>query len=139
MNPLEQNRPLSASEMSLARWMLENGEPEARGFLEQLTAAEVTPWRCPCGCGSIKFQIKGRESPPAGVHVLGDYIFGADDAPARIFIFESGGVLSGIEVYGLAGNAPAELPQEDALRPFSRSRAEPDPVNGNAGAALPPD
>jgi len=32
----KENRPLSAAEMSLARWMLEHGKPEARGFLEQL-------------------------------------------------------------------------------------------------------
>lgn len=60
-SPPELNRPLSASEMSLARWLLEHGEPKAWEFLEQLAAAQVTPWRCPCGCGSISFHIKGRE------------------------------------------------------------------------------
>ncbi len=124
MTTLERNRPLAASEMSLARWMLEHGEPKARDFLEQLAEAEVTPWRCPCGCGSINFQIKGRDPAPPGVHVLGDFIFGPHDEAAGIFIFESGGLLSGIEVYGLAGNAPAELPREDALRPFSPSGGE---------------
>ncbi|AEA63197.1 hypothetical protein [Burkholderia gladioli] len=124
MNTLEQDRPLSASEMSLARWMLEHGEPKAREFFEQLAEAEVTPWRRPCGCGSINFQIKGRDPAPPGVHILGDFIFGPDDEPAGIFIFESGGLLSGIEVYGLAGNPPAELPREDALRPFSSGGGE---------------
>ena len=104
--------------------MLEHGEPTAREFFEQLAAAEVTLWRCPCGCGSINFQITGREPAPPGVHILGDFIFGPDDEPAGIFIFESGGLLSGIEVYGLAGNAPAELPREDALRPFSPGGGE---------------
>lgn len=124
MSSLEQNRPLSAAEMSLARWMLEHGEPTARAFLEQLAVAEVTPWRCPCGCGSINFQIKGCEPAPPGVHILGDFIFGPDNAPAGIFIFESAGLLSGIEVYGLAGDAPAELPREDALRPLAPGRSE---------------
>ncbi|AJY04817.1 hypothetical protein AK36_3147 [Burkholderia vietnamiensis LMG 10929] len=68
--------------MSLARWMLEHGEPKARDFLEQLAEAEVTPWRCPCGCGSINFQIKGRDPAPPGVHVLGDFIFGPHDEAA---------------------------------------------------------
>jgi hypothetical protein len=99
--------------------MLEHGEPKAREFLEQLAAAEVTPWRCPCGCGSINFQIKGRGPAPPGVHILGDFVFGPDSEPAGIFIFESAGLLSGIEVYGLAGDAPRELPREDALRPFA--------------------
>ncbi|WP_301752977.1 hypothetical protein [Burkholderia vietnamiensis] len=82
MTTLERNRPLAASEMSLARWMLEHGEPKARDFLEQLAEAEVTPWRCPCGCGSINFQIKGRDPAPPGVHVLGDFIFGPHDEAA---------------------------------------------------------
>ena len=121
MSPLQSNRPLSASEMSLARWMLEHGEPKAREFLEQLASAEVMPWRCLCGCGSINFQIKGREPAPPGVHILGDFIFGPDNEPAGIFIFASAGLLSGIEVYGLAGDAPGDLPQQDALRPFAPS------------------
>jgi hypothetical protein len=108
--------------MSLARWMLEHGEPKAREFLEQLKEAEVTPWRCPCGCGSINFQIKGREPAPPGVRVLGDFLFGPENAPVGIFIFESAGLLSGIEVYGLAGDPPSELPCKEALRPFSAGR-----------------
>lgn len=118
MSLLEQNRPLSDSEMSLARWMLAHGEPEAREFLEQLDIAEVTPRRCPCGCGSINFQIKGCEPAPKGVRILGDFIFGPENEPAGIFIFENEGLLSGIEVYGMAGDAPRELPHEDALRAY---------------------
>jgi hypothetical protein len=124
MNPPAQNRPLSASEMSLARWMLEHGEPKAREFFEQLAVSEITPWRCPCGCGSINFQVKGHEPAPPGVNILGDFIFGPDDAPTGIFIFESAGLLSGIEVYGLAGDAPRELPREDALRPLGKGGSE---------------
>jgi hypothetical protein len=90
--------------MSLARWMLEHGEPEAREFLEQLTVAEILA--------------------PPGVHILGDFIFGPDDAPTGIFIFESAGLLSGIEVYGLAGDAPRELPREDALRALGAGDSE---------------
>jgi hypothetical protein len=101
--------------------MLEHGEPRAQEFLEQLALAEVTSWRCPCGCASINLQIKGRELAPQGVQILGDFIFGPDDAPAGIFIFESAGLLSGIEVYGLAGDAPVELPCEDDLRLLASS------------------
>ena len=120
------NRPLSASELSLARWMLENGEPEARGFLEQLGAAEVTPWRCPCGCASIDLQIKGNQPAPPGVHILGDFLFGPEDQLAGIFIYESAGLLSGIEVYGLACDAPSELPGVDELRSFTSGSDERD-------------
>lgn len=117
MNPTEKNRSMTVSERVLARWMLENGVPEARAFLAQLEEAEVTPWRCPCGCASINFQIKGHSPAPPGVHVLGDFLCGPLDAPAGAFIFESGGLLGGIEVYSLATDAPSVLPQPP-LRPF---------------------
>ena len=112
------NRSLTVPEMSLARWMLENGEPEARGFLLQLGAAEITPWRCPCGCASVQFQISGNVPAPPGVHVLGDFLFGSNAELSGVFIYESGGLLSGIEVYGLGGDAPKHLPSEAMLRPF---------------------
>jgi hypothetical protein len=110
------NRPLSASEMSLARWMLEHGKPEAQAFLEQLAVTEVMPWRCPCGCASINLQISGSQPAPPGVHVLAEFLFGPDDELAGIFIYESGGLLSGIEVCALASDAPAELPRKDMLQ-----------------------
>lgn len=106
----QKNRPLTASEYALARWMLENGLHEARNFLAQLEKAEVTPWRCPCGCASINLQIKNHPVAPPGVHILGDFLCGPVDAPAGAFIFESGGLLSGIEVYSMATDAPSVLP-----------------------------
>lgn len=117
MSADESNRPLSNAERTLARWMLENGTPEAQAFLEQLELAEVTPWRCGCGCASISFQIMGREPAPAGVNILGDYVCGEVEAPAGAFIFESGGTLAGIEVYALAVDAPSVLPAPP-LRPI---------------------
>lgn len=106
--------------------MLEHGEPEARAFLAQLDAAQVTPWRCACGCASVEFRIVAEQSPTpratSGMHILGDFLFGPDGAPAGIFIFAKSGVLNGIEVYGMAGDAPTALPHEAMLRPFSASR-----------------
>src|SRR4051794_24557679 len=93
------NRPLTDAERHLARWMLEHGEAEAQEFLPQLELAEVTPWRCPCGCATIKFAIKGRPPAPPGVHILADFVFGNDENLRGIFIFEKAGILSGLEVY----------------------------------------
>jgi hypothetical protein len=98
--------------------MLEHGTSEGRDYLEQLEDAEVTPWRCPCGCASINFRIKGHPEAPPGMHILADFLTGGEDSPSGVFIFESGGVLSGIEVYGLAGEAPRALPTMDELRPW---------------------
>lgn len=99
--------------------MLEHGSDEARAFLPQLELAEITPRKCPCGCASIDFRIKGQPAAPPGVHVLGDFLVGEGDSQSGAFIFESGGLLSGIEVYGLAGDAPATLPRIEELRSFA--------------------
>ena len=112
------NRPLSKAEYELARWMLEHGTPEAPNFLRQLEQAEVTAWRCPCGCATINFQIKGHPEAPLGVNILGDFIVGDEESLSGVFIFESGGLLSGIEVYGLGNEAPTVLPTVGNLRPW---------------------
>src|SRR5262249_44854369 len=112
------NRPLTTAERSLAKWMLEHGTSEARSFLPQLEDAEVTPWKCPCGCASFNFQVRGMPPAPRGVHILGDFVFGSEGELAGIFICSSNGILSGVEVYGLAGDAPCELPAPATLRPF---------------------
>jgi hypothetical protein len=111
--------PLTPAQAELSEFMLRHGGPEALSFLPQLEKALVTDWRCPCGCASFNFSITGMPEPPPGVHVLGDFVFGPHDAPSGILIFSSGGVLSGVEVYGLGGDAPSFLPAPAELRPFS--------------------
>jgi len=101
--------------------MLEHGSAEARSFISQLELAEVTPWRCQCGCASINLQLKGHPEAPPGVHILGDFCFGRGDNLAGIFIFASDGLLSGIEVYGLAADAPNVLPVPCSLRPLAQA------------------
>jgi len=112
-----ETRPLTDQERRLARWMLEHGNDDARDYLGQLEIADATTWRCPCGCVSFNFKIAGRPEAPPGVHVLGDFIFGDRTNLAGIFIFASGGILSGLEVYGMAGEAPVILPEAESLRP----------------------
>jgi hypothetical protein len=112
----ECNRPLTEAERQLAKWMIEHGTAEAKGYLSQLELAEVTPWKCPCGCASINFRIKGHPEAPPGVHILGDFLVGEQSSLSGAFIFSSGGVLSGLEVYGLAGDAPNVLPSIEELR-----------------------
>ena len=117
------NRELTAHERRLARWMLEHGSPEAATFLPQLELAEVTPWRCPCGCASINFQIRGKPEAPPGVHPIADFLFGEEETLSSIFVYEKDGILSGLEVCGFAGEAPKFLPEPEALRPFANEPA----------------
>ncbi len=109
------DRLLTADEKYLVKWMLENGEPEAAKFLEKVDELRVTPWRCPCGCASFNFSIE--TSAKQGMKVVADFLFGNEENLSGIFAFEYGGELAGIEIYGLAGDAPKILPKPEVLRP----------------------
>jgi len=121
--PIPEDRPLTKAEYELARWMLEHGKPPGRQFLSQLERARVVS-RCPCGCASIDFQVEGRPAPVGGLNILGDFVFGGEQDLAGAFVFEQNGVLAGLEVYGLAGDAPKDLPHSSALRPFETERGK---------------
>jgi hypothetical protein len=112
------DRPLTSEEYKLTRWMLEHGTPEAAAFLEQLERVHVVG-KCPCGCASIDFEIEGLGKAPPGVHVLGDFIYGDESNLCGVFVFESGGILSGIEVTGYAVDAPKTIPNPSQLRSFN--------------------
>ena len=111
-------RKLTNKEFELSKWLLENGKDEAQKYLTQLEIAEVTDWKCECGCASFNFKIKGLPEAKPGVEILSDYLFGKEKSVAGVFIFSSLGVLSGLEVYGFAVDAPSELPNISELRPM---------------------
>lgn len=113
------NRQLSSTEMELIRWMLQHGNPEAPTFIAQLERAQVTPYRCPCGCASINLSVDDAPEPTGKFQILADFLFGTEQDLSGVFVFEKGGVLAGLEVYGLAGDAPKALPIIKSLRPFS--------------------
>src|SRR5215212_4477294 len=115
--PIPEERPLTLAEYQLAQWMLEHGGPAAADFLSQLEHARVIS-RCPCGCASIDFEVEGQPRPSGGLRVIGDFLCEDGSDLSGTFIFERNGVLAGIEVYGLAGDAPKTLPEPGALRPF---------------------
>jgi len=122
VKPISGERPLTNAEYEIAQWMLEHGEPEAKAFLAQLRRARVVA-RCPCGCASIDFEIAGHPRPTGGLRILADFLYGGESDLSGVFIFERNGVLAGIEVYGLAGDAPKTLPEHASLRPFGSSPA----------------
>jgi hypothetical protein len=111
-------RPLTPVERDLTEWMLRHGRPDARDYLPQLENATVAS-RCPCGCASIDFAIRGQAASENTLDILGDYLFGGPDDLAGAFVFARGGVLAGLEVYGLARENPKELPRPASLRPFT--------------------
>jgi hypothetical protein len=114
------DRPLTDEERELTRWILENGESEGIEFLDQLERARVVGV-CTCGCATIDFVVEGLLGAPPGVHILGDFIYGSEANSAGVFVFSSGGILSGLEVYGRSGDAPKVLPKPSELRRFGNS------------------
>ena len=123
MDETSSNRALTDAERSLVRWMLEHGKPGAQQYVLQLDRAEVTDWRCPCGCASFHLLIVGQPKPSGPMHVLADHVFGDESSLSGVFVFEQGGILAGLEVYGLAADAPKVLPAPASLRPFSADSA----------------
>jgi hypothetical protein len=121
--PIAEDRPLTAQEAALVRWLLEHGGPEAVGFLPQLPELRVVS-RCPCGCASIDFGIGGTV-PPArtGMQVLSDYVWlTAGGAQCGIFVFARGGQLAGLEVWSVDGlESVLSLPPVEQLRPLTAS------------------
>ena len=120
--PIPEIRELSSSERELVRWMLTDAGDTGAPFLTQLADAYVVA-RCPCGCASLDFAVRGRPLPSGPMRTLADYVFGSDADLAGLFVFEQEGTLGGIEVYSLAGPMPKKLPPPDALRPFRPSLA----------------
>jgi hypothetical protein len=118
---LSMARPLTPTEESLIRWMLEHGHPDARAFLPQLERVSVADSQCPCGCASIDLSVVGAPEPTGGPHILADFLFGDATDLSGVAVFQKHGFLAGLEVYGLAGDAPKELPPPDILRPFETS------------------
>jgi hypothetical protein len=98
--------------------MLEHGHPGARSFLPQLEHTSVTDYRCPCGCATINLAVEGFSEQTGGLHILADFLFGEKTTLSGIFVYEKQGFLAGLEVYGLAGDAPKALPTADSLRPL---------------------
>jgi hypothetical protein len=68
-------------------------------------------------------QLSDQRRPlaPPGVHILADFVFGDDESLSGIFMFEKAGILSGLEVYGLAADAPTSLPAPESLRPLAEA------------------
>ncbi len=68
------------------------------------------------------FQIKGHAEAPPGAQILGEFLLNNGDHPSGIFIYSSGGLLKGIDVYGLAGDAPSLLPRPEDLSVFESDK-----------------
>lgn len=114
------DRQLSPEEVSLVRWMLEQGDESGARFLPMVENLRVAS-KCSCGCGSIDFATAG-VVPPAGGHmtILADFVYRAvGGGLCGAFLFENHGQLAGLELWSIDGReTPKELPTTGELRPL---------------------
>ena len=120
IRPIPGERDLSEEEYRLTRWILEHSAPEAELLLAQLDRARVVS-RCACGCASVDFEVEGEPARTGAPYVLGEFLGGEAAERFGIFVFQRGGRLAGVEVYGLAGDPPSTLPAPEQLRSFEES------------------
>jgi len=95
-------RPLTAEELKLLLWLLENGLPEAETFAPQVEKIRATPW-CDCGCPSISLHVD--EGAPLGIsshNPIADVV-GMTQEGKRVglLLFQKDGKLDLLEEYEL--------------------------------------
>lgn len=109
-------RSLSQEELTLVIYLLNHGSAEAKPFLAQLAGARVVA-HCICGCASVDFSIDGLQSQASGMRTLSDFQW--KDEQGHLFgivLFERGGLLSGLDVWSIDGQAtPFILPSIEVL------------------------
>lgn len=108
-------RALTEEERALIGWMLR--ESSDGRFMEQLASARVVSG-CDCGCASVNLEIDGYPPPTGRLRIIGDYLLGEGASLQGAFVFEQGGVVSGLEVCGYGTDALVRLPLPSALRPW---------------------
>lgn len=112
-------RPLSETERSLIRWLLEHGTAGAANYLGQLDQTRVAS-QCPCGCPTVDLAV-GEAPPSVGdKEILSDYQWvDRGDARFGVFVYARAGLLAGLEVWSIDGREmPSHLPDTTELRPL---------------------
>lgn len=118
---IAEDRPLTESEKSLLRWLLEHGEACGRDFLPQVDRARVSG-RCGCGCATVDLAIDGfKESEEKGLFPVADFFYRTPSGSlCGVMAMVRGDRLAGLEVWSVDGReTPAELPVVDSLFPAS--------------------
>jgi hypothetical protein len=116
---LLEDRPLSAEEKAIAERLLRDAAPsEALAFLTQLDHARVTG-RCSCGCPTVDLTVPAefRVADPPQNRPLADATGRVDGKLVGVMLFQSGGLLSLLEVYRLedVSDDPFGLPAVETI------------------------
>ena len=119
------DRPLTAAEHSLVRWMLEHGSGDNSRFIAQLETARVAGL-CGCGCASIDFSVNGVRPHGLGITVLSDYQWLTQNGNrCGAFVFAEDGLLAGLDLWSMDGyETPSSIPRIDDLISYDGAGAE---------------
>ncbi|MBK8479212.1 MAG: hypothetical protein IPL39_23910 [Opitutaceae bacterium] len=71
---IAEDRPLTESEKTLLRWLLEHGETRGRDFLPQIDCARVSG-RCGCGCATVDLAVDGLKEQEKGLFPVADFFY----------------------------------------------------------------
>jgi hypothetical protein len=110
-----ESRALTSHELELVGWLIEHSDADKGNFKSQLSELTVAS-KCECGCPTIDFAHNGVAVIHKGERLIADYLATVKGMDVGVMLFESGGCLSTLEVYSLAGTKEAfGLPQIDSL------------------------
>lgn len=119
-----QNRPVTAEEAVLIRWLLEHGDDQTRQFIPQVNSLAVVS-KCTCGCPTVDFQTSNRSEARLICDVLGE----VDGQRVGVLLFQAEGELSCLEIHAMAAtNQPFGLPKIETLHLWEELRNHPDPA-----------
>jgi hypothetical protein len=110
-----ESRALTLHELELIGWLIEHGNAGEGNFKSQLSDLTVAS-KCECGCPTIDFAHNRVAVTHKGERLIADYLATVKGMDVGVMLFESGGYLSTLEVYSLAGtNEAFGLPEMDSL------------------------
>jgi hypothetical protein len=84
------NRPATDQERSFILWLLQHSENDAQRFIPQLDGLIVAS-KCICGCPTIDFALKEKNSSPKGEKLISDFLATIDGQDAGVLLFEVAG------------------------------------------------
>jgi hypothetical protein len=113
-------RDLTTREREALIWLLENGRPDARPYLSQISSLRVTS-DCTCGCASINFV----DDAAGAIEILSDYQGTTQEGtPVSLFAFAKLGRLAGIEIWWPDGREVSrDVPQVEDLKQLRAKHA----------------
>jgi hypothetical protein len=111
------NRPLTAEEVHLLRWLIAHGTAEASRYADQVDRVRVVS-ECTCGCPTIDLALDDQSTSTQGGSLIISDVVGEspEGIGVNVILHVRGEALSELEVYSPDGRSPFGLPKPEALK-----------------------